>query len=133
MKMLLEIAPIVVLVFWIYWYYCITKKIAPKIWGFIHIVYHLLFFYSLTLSDKIMDVAVKVYLLVPIVFGFFWGIDKIAKTNYSVNLYDWFGGGSKVMRSESVDDGSKGNSNVGNAIALVLVGITFFILLLYFM
>ena len=117
--MLLErIAPIVFLVFlafWIYWYYRITKRIAPKIWGFIYIIYHVLVIYLFTLRGQVENIAIGVYIITPFVFGIVWGIEKIIKTNFSVNLFEWFGVSKNIVEVTSAEESFMGNVNIGDA------------------
>lgn len=103
--MILErIAPVLLFAFWIYWYYRITKRLAPKIWGFIHIVYHVLVIYFFTLRGQVENIAIGVYVFTPFVFGIVWGIEKIIKTNFSVNLFEWFGVSEKIVEDKGVED-----------------------------
>ncbi len=114
--MLLEmIAPIVFFSFWIYWYYRITKRIAPKIWGFIHIIYHVLVIYLFTLRGQVENIAIGVYIITPLVFGIVWGIEKIIKTNFSVNLFHWFGVSKNIVEVTSAEESFMGNLNIGDA------------------
>ena len=138
------IAMLAILGFWIYWYYRITKRIAPKIWGFLHITYHVLVIYlctfeELTFKEQVgyivahpYDDAALVYFFTPFIFGFVWGFERIIKTNFSVNLFEWFGVRKKTVRD--IDTGiltyNKQRSTFHIAAVLIPVILVFLIIVI---
>jgi hypothetical protein len=61
------------------------------------------------------DIVIMIYIIMPFVIGVFWGIEKIIKTNFSVNLFHWFGVSKKIVEDTNAEESFVGNVNLEDA------------------
>ncbi len=121
---------LILLLFYLWWYYRLLNKIVGQYWWVLFTFIHVGVIVAYNISETVFDLTVKFYLLVPFVLGIFFGIQKILKTNFSVNLIDW--SKNKHNENETNNDGLAQTSNLGSTLIILGIGILLFILIIFF-
>jgi hypothetical protein len=118
------------LLFFLWWYYRILSKIFKKYWWVLFSVIHIGVIVAYNISESFFDLSLKLYLLVPFVLGIFLGIQKMLKTNFSVNLIDW--NKNRHDKNDLNNDGLPKTNNLSSTLIILCIGLLLFVLFMFF-